>query len=320
LSAAPGPTIGVDVGGTKVLGVVVGPDGRILDEERVPTPVGGDAVLETMVGVVGALRHRAAVDVVAVGAGMPGLVDRAGVLRVAPNLPGVVDLEVAARGGAATGLPWQVDNDATAALWAEHLLGAARGAADVVLVTLGTGIGGGLIAGGTLVRGASGFAGEIGHMVLDVDGVACVCGSRGCWERYASGSGLGRLGREATDAGTGELLVALAGGDPLAVRGEHVTAAAAQGDPTALAVVEAFAGWFAVGLANLVQVLDIERCVVGGGLVTAGDVLLPPAVAAFARRMDPAGRRPPVAVVAAELGEQAGAIGAGLLARQCVGT
>ncbi|HUF32723.1 MAG TPA: ROK family protein [Acidimicrobiales bacterium] len=310
------PTIGVDVGGTKVLGVVVDADGEVVAEVRRPTPLGGGAVVDAMVEVVAALRQEdAGRAATAVGAGVPGLVDRNGVLRGAPNLPGVTDLDVQSLGEAATGLRWRVDNDATVALWGEHLLGAARGVADVALVTLGTGIGGGLIAAGSLVRGAHGFAGEIGHMVVDVDGVVCVCGRSGCWERYASGSGLGRLAREVADAGQGRAMVALAGGDPMAVRGEHVTRAAAEGDPDALALVDVFADWFAVGLANLVQILDIERCVVGGGLVTASDVLLPPIVEAFGRRLGTPRQRPTVAIVPAELGASAGAIGAALLAR-----
>lgn len=314
-------TVGLDVGGTKVLAVALDVDGTVVAERRVPTPRDADGLVGAMVGVVAELRIEAdgrGYQVVAVGAGVPGLVTRDGALRFAPNLPGVVEVAVAERGRAATGLPWQVDNDATAALWAEHLLGAARGAGHVALVALGTGIGGGLLLDGGLIRGAHGFAGEIGHVVVDVAGVACPCGRRGCWERYASGSGLGRLGREAAEAGHGARLAALAGGDPLAIRGEHVTAAALEGDPGALAVVDTFADWFAIGLANLVHVLDVERCVVAGGLAAAGEVLLAPIRRAFGRRVVAPDHRPPVAIVAAELGPRAGAVGAALLARQSV--
>ncbi len=151
----------------------------------------------------------------------------------------------------------------------------------MVLVTLGTGIGGGLIVGDELVRGAAGFAGEPGHMVVDPNGPPCPCGRRGCWERYASGSGLGRLGREAAEAGRAGAVVALAGGDPEAVRGEHVTAAAAGGDPEALAVMADFAWWVALGMANLVNLLDPEVVIIGGGLAEAGELLLGPTRAAF---------------------------------------
>ena len=151
-------------------------------------------------------------------------------------------------------------------------------------------------------------------MVVDADGVACLCGRRGCWERYASGGALGRWGREAAAAGRAPQLLARAGGDPDDVKGEDVTAAAVEGDPGALVVLETFAGWFALGLANLVHVLDVTRCVIGGGLVEAGDVLLDPVRAAFADRVVAPEHRPPVEIVAAELGGDAGAIGAALLA------
>ncbi len=230
-------------------------------------------------------------EVVAVGVGLPGLVDRRGRLRHAPHLPGVVDLDVAGPLAEATGLPVVADNDATCALVAEHRLGAARGVHDAVLVTLGTGIGAGLLLGGRVQRGASGFAGEVGHMVVEVGGRACPCGRRGCWERYASGSAL-----------------------------EHLVAEAPSSRPDA-EVLGQLAGWVALGLANLVQVLDVERVVVGGGLAALGEALLAPVRAALAAAAEAAGGRvrPPVTVLGAELGEQAGAVGAALLARERLG-
>jgi glucokinase len=306
-------TIGLDVGGTKVLGVVTDGSGAVLDEHRVDTPGGdGGAMVAAMAAVVGELRARRP-DVTAVGAGVAGLVT-GGVVRFSPNLPGAVELPVAALLSEAVGLPVVLENDATAALAGEHACGAAAGVDDVALVALGTGIGGAFVLGGSLYRGASGFAGEIGHMVVDVGGVACPCGRRGCWERYASGSGLGRMGREAAEAGRAPLLVELAGGDPLDVRGEHVTVAAAAGDERALAVVEVLAGWVAVGLVNLVQALDVSRIVIGGGLAEAGEVLLRPVRAAYDERAVSPDHRPRVQIVGASLGEHAGAVGAGLLA------
>lgn len=283
----------------------------MLAEHRVPTPRGGDAVVAAIVDVARELRRP---DVVAVGAGVPGFVDRSGVLRFAPNLPGVRDLPVGRLVAEATGLPVRVDNDATCALWGEHLRGACAGVDDAVLVTLGTGIGGGLLLDGRLIRGAHGFAGEPGHMVVDHDGIPCVCGRSGCWERYASGSGLGRIARELTDGGGGRRLVELAGGDPLDVRGEHVSIAAAEGDAEALELFERLGDWFAIGLVNLVHILDVSRCVIGGGLIEAGPLLLDPVRRAFQARVVAPDHRPHVDIVAAELGEHAGAIGAGLLA------
>ena len=253
--------VGLDVGGTKVLGVVADAAGAVLDEHRLLTPsTDGSAIVAAMAEVVAVLRRRHP-EVATVGAGVAGLATLDGIVRFSPNLPGVVELPIAALLSEAVGLPVALDNDATCALRAEHASGAARGADDVALVALGTGIGGAFVLDGELRRGANGFAGEIGHMVVDVGGVPCVCGRRGCWERYASGSGLGRMGREAAEAGRAPRLVELAGGDPLLVRGEHVTEAAAEGDPEALAVVEVLAGWVAVGLVNLVQALDVLGCI-----------------------------------------------------------
>lgn len=308
-------TIGLDVGGTKVLGVVADASGAVLDEHRVLTPaLDPDHLVAAMAVVVQAL-HARHPEVTRVGAGVAGLATLDGVVRFSPNLPGVVELPIAALLSEAVGLPVVLDNDATCALRAEHRAGAARGADDVALVALGTGVGGAFVLDGELRRGANGFAGEIGHMVVDVGGVPCVCGRRGCWERYASGSGLGRMGREAAEAGRAPLLVELAGGDPLLVRGEHVTAAAAAGDAAALAVVDVLAGWVAVGLVNLCQALDVSRFVIGGGLAEAGEVLIDPIRRAYDLRAVGAEHRPRVEIVAAQLGEQAGAVGAALLAQ-----
>ena len=197
---------------------------------------------------------------------------------------------------------------------AEHRLGAGRGCDHVVLVTLGTGIGGGLVVDGEVVRGAHGFAGEIGHMVVDPSGPPCPCGGRGCWERLASGGGLGRLAREAAAAGNLRRVVALAGGDPEAVRGEHVTRAAEAGDAEALAVVGELGRWVALGLANLVAVLDPERIVLGGGLAEMGELLLEPVRRGFDGAVEGGAARPPVQIVAARFGERAGAVGAAVLA------
>jgi glucokinase len=196
------------------------------------------------------------------------------------------------------------------------VLGAGQRSSDLLLVTLGTGIGGGLVTGGQLVRGANRFAGEIGHMVVDVHGPPCPCGKRGCWERYASGSGLGRLGREAAEAGHSRRIVELAGGDPVAVRGEHVTTAATEGDEGALAVVDRFAWWVGLGLANLANIFDPECIVLGGGLAGSGRLFLKPVRAAFTELVEAAEYRPDIRIVLAELGERAGAVGAALLARQ----
>ena len=310
---------GIDLGGTKILGVALDParPSEVLAEARVLTPRGPEAMVESMATVA----ERLAVEVGAldaIGIGAAGLVDRSGVLRHGPNLPGVTDLDVAAVVHERLGLPVAVDNDATCATWAEGRIGAAAGAEHAVLVTLGTGIGGGIIADGTLLRGAYGFAGEPGHMCVDPQGPRCPCGRRGCWERFASGSGLARLARDAAFSGRIPGVVALAGGDPEDVRGEHVTRAAATGDSGALGVMDDFGWWVALGVAALVNVLDPEVVVIGGGLVAAGDLLLEPTRRAYEQLVLAPLHRPPVEIVQAALGEHAGAVGAALLAAELV--
>ncbi len=311
---------GLDLGGTKLLGVVVDPDvpGAPLLEEKVATPAGGEAVLEEVVALASRLCERAADQfgegVGAVGLGAPGLVDRRGTLRYGPNLPGVVDLALADLLRTRLERAVSVDNDATCAAWGEHERGASRGIDHSVLVTLGTGIGAGITVKGAVLRGANGFAGEPGHMVVDPSGPLCPCGRRGCWERYASGSGLGWLARESAQAGLAARVVELAGGEPEDVRGEHVTAAAAEGDAEALAVLKRFGWWVALGIANLVNVLDPGMVVIGGGLAEAGGLVLDPTRSAYRQLVFAADHRPDVPIVLAHLGGHAGAVGAALLA------
>ncbi|MDQ6784568.1 MAG: ROK family protein [Actinomycetota bacterium] len=311
-----GPLIGIDIGGTKVLGVRLGPDHLPEAELKVPTPGDGRRAVEVVGRIIAELaRDATGTGPAAIGVGVPGLVDSHDVLRFSPHLPDLVGLGLAEHLLAAhpRARTW-FGNDATAAGWAEHRLGAARHADEVVMVTLGTGIGGGLINGGRLAEGAHRFAGEFGHMVVDPHGPLCPCGKQGCWERYASGSGLGLLGREAAMAGLAPQVIALAGGDAEAVRGEHVTRAAAEGDVAAVAIMGRFAWWLALGLANLANIVDPDVIVVGGGLVDAGDVLMTPVRRAFDQLVEAGEQRGGVAIRPAALGSRAGAVGAALLA------
>ena len=312
-----GAVIGVDIGGTKMLAVRLDDSGDVTGEIRVPTPQDGAEVLHRVGEVVAAL---AGPDdwAAAVGLGVPGLVGRDGILAFSAHLPGLVGVplaahltEIAPRAGI-----W-VGNDASAAGWAEHRAGAAAGFDDVLMVTLGTGIGGGIVLGGRLYEGTQRFAGEWGHTVVDPHGPLCPCGQRGCWERFASGSGLGRLGREVAQAGRAVRVVQLAGGDPEAVRGEHVTVAAAEGDSEAAEIMASFAWWLGLGLANLANIFDPGVIVIGGGLVDAGDVLMAPLRRSFARLVEGGDHRT-TTVRAATLGSRAGAIGTGMLARDAL--
>lgn len=310
---APAPAaIGVDVGGTKVLGVVVDEDGKVLAEERQPTPRKDDEIVEAIAAVATTLAESSGLVVgqVPLGVGMPGLITTAGVLRSSPNLPRVVDLDIAGRLRERIDADVAVTNDATAAAVAEWQVGAGRGVDDLVMVTLGTGIGGGVVSQGRVVTGANGFTGEFGHMVVDANGVPCPCGRSGCWERYASGSGLAMHARDAAIGGRLPRVVELAGGDPADVRGEHVQEAASEGDDDALAVIDTFARWVALGLANLTNAFDPAMFVLGGGLAEGAGLYLAPIEAWFGELLYAPEHRPRPPLVFAALGEHAGAIGA----------
>ena len=328
MTADGGPTVadvtyGIDIGGTKVLGVALSRSDEIVADAREATPKGtrnivGSHVAEAVARVVGDLDEKLGASApVPVGVGAPGMVDRRGRLCFAPNLPqaqGVDWNELI--GDQLPGRTVLIENDANLAVLAEHRIGAAVGHDHVVMVTLGTGIGGGLVVDGRVQVGAAGFAGEIGHMVVDPAGPPCPCGRRGCWERFASGAGLGMLAREAALAGRLGEVVRLAGGDAETVRGEDVSAAAAAGDPAAQQVIREVGRWIGFGLANLAALLDPACFVLGGGVVEAGDLLIGSARAAYAELVEGGDRRPAAVIVPAAFGERAGAVGGALAVRQ----
>ncbi|MDQ1465720.1 MAG: glucokinase [Actinomycetota bacterium] len=307
-------TIGLDIGGTKILGVVTDPLGTVVAEERDESPEGFADIVDSAATMATTLRSRASGDVVAIGVGIAGLVDANGVLRYGPNLPGVVDAPVHDALAQRTALPVAVDNDANAAGWGEVRFGAAAGSRDALLVTLGTGIGGAIVLDGCVVRGAHGFAAEIGHFTVERDGPLCSCGERGHWEAIASGSALGRMARELIATGRGNAIAARAGNDPNAVNGHHVGDAAAAGDVDARALLDRYADNVALGLAGLSNILDPAIIVISGGLVTLGDLLFEPLRRAWTAHIEAPEHRPPVPIVPATLGERAGAIGAAALA------
>ena len=306
-------TLGIDVGGTKLLAVCLDEAGSPLDEWTVASPPDGDRLVTAITEAAGELcGGRPA----AVGVGVPGLVDASGVVRFAPNLLGIGGTPLRdALSERFPGCAFWIGNDATAACWAEHAAGAAEGASDVLIVTLGTGIGGGIVSSGRLVEGAHGYAGEFGHLGVDPEVPECPCGRRGCWERFASGEALGAAGREAARAGRASRVLELAAGHAEAVRGEHVAAAALEGDDEAVHIMDRFGWWVAMGLASLANILDPEAIVIGGGLVGAGEALMEPVRRWFAAMVEAPEARDRTRLVMASLGPRAGAIGAGLLAR-----
>ena len=308
--------IGIDIGGTKVAGGLVDLTGRILARARRLTPSRDALAVErTIVEVVEELR--AGHQVVGIGIGAAGFVDadRSRVL-FAPHLAWRNEPLRDSIAGA-VGLPVIVENDANAAAWAEWRFGAARGEPRLVCVTLGTGIGGGIVNDGVVQRGRWGMAGEFGHMVVVPDGRRCECGNRGCLEQYASGNVLGREARELAAAGSPVTipLVERVGGNLDALVGPLITEAARDGDPAAIELFEDVGRWLGIGLANLAAALDPGTFVIGGGVSAAGELLLRPARESFRRTLTGRGFRPEPRIVQAALGPEAGLVGAADLAR-----
>jgi glucokinase len=304
--------IGIDIGGTKIAAGVVTADGHIVERALVPTPMDDErATVAAMLRVIAELRARHP-GVEAIGVGAAGLVEwPGGRVRWAPH-NAYRQLSLRRLLYEATGLPTVVDNDANAAAWAEARFGAGLGSEHMVLLTVGTGIGGGLVLGGQVYRGSAGLGAEVGHMIVDPDGDPCACGNVGCLETVASGGALGRTGREAAQADPGGRLAQLAGA-PEKVTGEVVFHAAREGDPAACALFERLGFWLGVGIASLVNLFDPELVVIGGGLVATGDLLLVPARASLERYAFGLEHRELPPVVPARLGSEAGLVGAASL-------
>ncbi len=314
-------SIGIDIGGTKVAGGVVDESGRVVERARRDTPDRSKSprvVEDTIVDVVDELRGRVGPDrVTGVGVGAAGFVtaDRATVV-FAPHLSWR-DEPLRDALSRRLDVPICVDNDANAAVWAEWKFGAGRGETHLMMVNLGTGIGGGILLGGQVVRGRYGIAGEFGHMQVVPGGQRCECGNRGCWEQYASGNALVREARSLATANSPMAtdLLERVDGDPRRLTGPLITRAAAEGDQTAVELLAEIGTWLGVGIANLAAALDPGTFVIGGGVSAAGDLLLEPARETFKRQLTGRGYRPEARIVAAELGNEAGLIGAADLAR-----
>lgn len=311
-------SIGVDIGGTKILAGTVTEDGEIVSTARRPTPRNeAESVLDVVAEVVRELVDGAGDEVVSVGVGVAGLVD-ADRSRVyfAPNLRWS-QVPVRALLEASTQLPVVVENDGNIAAWGEYRFGAGKGTSDLVLITVGTGIGGGIVINGQLFRGAHGAAGEIGHINAVPDGRPCGCGRNGCLEQYASGNALVREARSLAAERRSEagVLLSLGDGTPEDVQGTHITEAARAGDPIATEAFTIVGTWLGRGMADLAATLDPELFVVGGGVSDAGDLLLASARQTLADKLIGQQNRPSPLVKVAELANEAGLVGAADLAR-----
>lgn len=304
--------VGVDVGGTKILCGLVDDEGQILRTDRQPTPADGDKLVTAIIEAATAVCGEADCSQIPVGCGFPSLVTKNGVARYGPNIA-LRDYPLRDELVRRLGNPQVViDNDANAATWAEFVVGAGRKATDtMIMFTLGTGVGGGVIVGGRLHRGVNGFAGDLGHIVLEVDGEPGSSGIDGELENYASGSAMDRMAQRAHAAGRFDG-TSLAG--PQAPDGEQVTEAARDGEAPALEILATMGRYLGIGAAAFVNALDPELIVVGGGVAAAGDLLLAPARRALTAHVLGPEYRPEVPMVVADLGGDAGMVGAALLA------
>lgn len=323
---------GVDIGGTKILGVALDRSGAVLAEVRIPTPDDNskDYLLErAVIEIISNLldRTRPTDTKFGIGVGVPGMIDKTGVAIFAPNLFQVVGIDFAELLTHEFGdRVIAVDNDANFAAFAEHRVGSIEDVDQAIVVTIGTGIGCGLIIDGSLSHGARGLAGEAGHMIVDPGGKLCKCARRGCWETYASGSALGEQMRNAAISGR------LADGFKLLdakvqdLRGEHLMKLAYDGNVIALEIIDEFAWWIALGLANIAALSDPEVIVLAGGLFGGSfvgpgggkNLLLRPVTEAFSELVEGYSSRPEIKIKLAALGESAGAIGAALTAMPAI--
>ena len=309
--------IGIDIGGTKVLGGVVTGTGEILATARRDTPrEGGRALTEAIANVANELAQQYPVDSIGVSAAGFISSDRQTMLAT-PNISNWNGVNLVAELTEILHKKIVLENDANAAAWGEFKFGAGRGRNDLMMLTLGTGVGGGLILGGSVFRGAFGIGAELGHIRLVPDGQLCGCGIRGCLEQYASGLALMRHAREAIDASPllARNLLDRGDGTIEGLRGNHITEAARDGDPVAIAAFNTMATYLGAGIASLCAVIDPSCVVLGGGVIDAGELFLGPTRDAALRLIPFSGKHPYPEIVAAVLGNHAGLVGVADLSR-----
>jgi len=313
-------TIGVDVGGTKIAAGVVDTEGHILERIKLPTPSTVEEIDVRITEAVTVLLDKSASEQsrMSVGVAAAGFVDEhRTTVRFAPNIPWR-EHPLAASLTRRLGVPVVVENDANAAAWAEFRFGAGYGVSDMALITVGTGLGGGIVLDGELVRGAYGIAAELGHLRMVRDGRPCGCGQHGCWEQYASGTALLRAAKALAveDPNAAEAMLKAAGGVVAALRGGMVTDAALAGDPAATGLLTELGQWLGEGIAMVANVMDPAVVVIGGGVADAGDLLLGPARESFSAHLSGGDNRPHLDIRAARMGNDAGIIGVADLARK----
>lgn len=310
-------TIGIDIGGTKILGALVNQAGDILHEQKIPSPAQDPtALVDSVVSLVEQLSKASAQPVLGVGVAAAGFIDAdRSTILYAPNLNWRHE-PLRDRLQARLSLPVVIENDANAAGWAEYKFGAGRGVRDMAMLTLGTGVGGAVISDSQLRRGGFGIGGELGHVRIDPNGRLCGCGQRGCVEQYASGTAVLKAAKKlvASEGLAGRRIREIAGDEELT--GRHVYQALTENDPGAIALFQQAGEYLGLAMATMTAVLDPEVYVIGGGLSEAGEVLLEPIRRSFLANIPAKGYRPEARVVAATFSNQAGVIGAADLVRE----
>lgn len=309
--------IGIDVGGTKVLGGVIDENGKVLATARKDTPrQGGSALTAAIADIAKELLQE--FTVTSVGVSAAGFVssDRKTMLAT-PNIADWNGVNLDSELSQLIGVRVVIENDANAAAWGEAKFGAGRNQDHLMMLTVGTGIGGGIVVNGALYRGAFGIAAEFGHLRVVPEGHLCGCGARGCFEQYASGNALLRHAREAINASpeVARNLLSRGDGTVAGLTGQAITQAARDGDPVALAAFNTTGQWLGAGIASLSVLLDPACVVIGGGVIDAGEILLAPTRESLQRNMPFAGKHPYPEIIAAELGNEAGLVGVADLAR-----
>ena len=311
-------SIGIDIGGTKVLGALVDTSGTVTLEKRIPSPAQDpDQMLEVVASLITELADAAGQELEAVGVAAAGFIDATGsTVLYAPNLKWRNE-PLRERLEQRTKLAVVIENDANAAGWAEFRFGAGQGTKDMAMLTLGTGVGGAIISDGQLRRGGFGIAGELGHIRVVRDGRPCGCGRKGCVEQYASGTALLNAAK-ALVASNDPAAAMLAELSPSAeqLTGQHIAQALLAGDSGARALIEDLGQYLGEAMGSITAALDPEVYVIGGGLSEAGELVLDPIRRSFEAEVPANGFRPVAKVVGATFSNQAGVIGAADLARQ----
>lgn len=307
---------GFDIGGTNIRGLALGNDGELTQLHQRKHLGDLKSIVNSIVDISMQIQITTNKKIRNIGIGCAGLVDSNGVVKTSPNIQAIENFPLRTEVEEKLQIPVIVENDANCAAWAEAKLGAAQDSNNVIVVSFGTGIGAGILLNGELQKGASGYAGEIGHMVIEKGGLACPCGKRGCWEQYASGSALGRIANEMLNEKTITKIKSNTGSQNASITSEQIGIAAQENHPEAIRVIKAYSEQVAIGLGNLTKALDPEVIILGGAITAIGEPLLQPIKESYLEVTGSGLDSTTVEILLARFGNKAGSIGAAIFANQ----